>query len=711
MQLQTNLEVVAATVWYQTTKLTVCSLYLPPNVPFPKDEFKDLLNELPSPFLILGDFNSKNSQWGSPLPVSENIAYKRGTELLEIIEPQSLHILNTGKPTYFRVNDQYYSHIDLSLGSPEVCTSFNWDTEPDPHDSDHFPIIISHSLNNIYTTKTANWDLERTSQTSWENFQKNINLPPLSNFTNSTDACQAITEHILEVAEQFVKKTSTNINTKYFNPWWNEDCAKAIKEKRKRLRILKRGYSENNLIEYKRAAAKARYIIKTSKKISWCKFVSTINRYTPIKTVWKRIRKIDNKTYNASKIVIQKDNIFIPAPQEVVSILGTHFSSISSNENYSDDFKEFKTTQENNPIFFEEANHIEYNRPFTIFEYKTALNSTKNSTPGEDGIPYELYKHFPPKEQIKILEFINHIWIIHDFPEQWKNAHIIPILKPKKPSHDPNSYRPISLTISLCKLMEKMIAKRLMSYLIENNTIVEYQYGFQKNKSTLDPLIQLEHAIRESFLHFEYMVVVILDIEKAYDMVWAYGLLQELINIGLKGNLPIFIHNFLNNRTIQVKINDFISNKFKIENGLPQGSIISVYVFLIAINKLFKNCNLTNNKLFCDDGMFWCKEHDLAVAERKIQDTLNHLTTWSNQNGLKFSPQKSSYCIFSWRKKRDLNLKLLNQNLTRSYQIKYLGVILDERLTWKLHIMNVLKRKMHQKITYSETCSKQKVGI
>ena len=164
----------------------------------------------------------------------EEIAHKSGTELLEIIEPQSLHILNNGKPTFTRVNDQYYSHIDLSIGSPEVCSSFNWDTEPDPHDSDHFPIIISHSLSNLYTKKTANWDLERTSQTSWENFQNNINLPPLTNYTNSTEAFTAFTDHILEVAEQYVKKTSSDINTKYFNPWWNEDCAKATKEKRKR---------------------------------------------------------------------------------------------------------------------------------------------------------------------------------------------------------------------------------------------------------------------------------------------------------------------------------------------------------------------------------------------------------------------------------------------------------------------------------------------
>ena len=240
------------------------------------------------------------------------------------------------------------------------------------------------------------------------------------------------------------------------------------------------------------------------------------------------------------------------------------------------------------------------------------------SQPGDDNIPYEFYKHLPLTEQNKLVDFINHIFLNHDYPEQWRNAHVIPVLKPTKPSHDPNSYRPISLTIALGKLMEKMLANRLMSYLIENNILVDHQFGFQRNKSTLDPLVQLDYAIRNTIIEDEFLVVVFLDLEKAYDMVWAYGLLQDLVEIGLKGNLPIFISNFLYNRTIQVKINNFISSKFKLENGLPQGSILSVFLFLVVINNIFKNCDQTINKLFCNDGIFWCKNLNLTEAEQKI---------------------------------------------------------------------------------------------
>ena len=309
----------------------------------------------------------------------------------------------------------------------------------------------------------------------------------------------------------------------------------------------------------------------------------------------------------------------------------------------------------------------------------------------------------------KLVDFCNYLWIEHVFPDQWKNAHIIPIPKPGKPPSLPSSYRPISLTITLCKLMEKMIKNRLMQHLNTTNTIANHQFGFQKGRSTLDPLTQLEYAIRETQIEGDFLIAVFLDIEKAFDMVWAHGLLKELHNLGFRGNLPIFIQHFLTNRTIQVKINNFISSKFNLENGLPQGSILSVILFLIAINKMFSNCTETTNNLFCDDGAFWCRHSNLNTAALKIQNTLDKLTQWSKENGLKFSVQKSTYVIFTTRKPTNINLTLYNTNLPKSNQIRYLGMILDSKLNWKAHI-NQLKVKCHQRLSILRCVSRRKWG-
>ena len=701
--LNTPLEAVAATFHYQNQKITICSLYIPPVPPaqFPVNHLKTLINSLPKPFLILGDVNSKHTYWGSP--TSDN----KGKKLADIIDTNTLHVLNNGNPTYHIPSTNYFSHLDTAICSPEIQSKFNWDTESDLYDSDHFPIILTHTLTNLYTETQKKWKLEKTPWEKWESYSSSINLP--TNFYSANSACREITEHIQDTADMYVHKTSGKVNSKYFNPWWNDECANAIKARRKALKTFNKYSTPTNLINFKKARAKARLVINTSKRDSWRRFVTTINRFTPLTTVWKRIKKIDNKSYSNNKIVLKQNNQSITNPVEIVENLCQHFSTVSSTNNYTAEFIIYKNEQELEPIDFNIQNNQPINNPFDISEFEKILDPSKNSAPGEDQIPYEFYKRLPRSEKQKIVDFYNYLWTDHVFPDQWKNAHIIPIPKPGKPPNLPNSFRPISLTITLCKLMEKMIKNRLMNLLETTNTIVNHQFGFQKGRSTLDPLTQLEYAIREAQIEGDFLIAVFLDIEKAFDMVWAYGLLKELHNLGLRGNLPTFIQNFLNNRTIQVKINNFISSKYNLENGLPQGSILSVVLFLIAINKMFANCTETTNNLFCDDGAFWCRDNDINTAAVKIQNTLDKLTQWSKENGLKFSVQKSTYIIFSTRKPTNITLTLYDTNLPKSNQIKYLGMILDSKLNWTAHI-NKLKEKSHKRLSILRSVSKRKWG-
>ena len=83
------------------------------------------------------------------------------------------------------------------------------------------------------------------------------------------------------------------------------------------------------------------------------------------------------------------------------------------------------------------------------------------------------------------------------------------------------------------------------------------------------------------------MIAVFLDIEKAYDMLWRYSIAQAMAKLGLVGHLPKFIMNFLNNRSIRVRIGDILSESFLIENGIPQGSVLSCLLFSMIINSIF----------------------------------------------------------------------------------------------------------------------------
>ena len=240
---------------------------------------------------------------------------------------------------------------------------------------------------------------------------------------------------------------------------------KSHQKQKKTLNTFNKYSTPVNLINYKKARAKARQIINTAKRESWRKFVITLNRFTPLGNIFKKIKKIDNKSYAKTRIAIKLNNQTITNPIEVAENLGQHFSTVSSNSNYTAKFIQYKNEKESEPIDFDTQNNQAINEPFNLKEFKNVLNPSKNSSPGEDHIPYEFYKRLPNSEKQKLVDFCNYLWTNHLFPDQWKNAHIIPIPKPGKPPNFPNSFRPISLTITLCKLMEKMTKQRLMNFL------------------------------------------------------------------------------------------------------------------------------------------------------------------------------------------------------------------------------------------------------
>nr|XP_012148622.1 PREDICTED: uncharacterized protein LOC105663561 [Megachile rotundata] len=122
----------------------------------------------------------------------------------------------------------------------------------------------------------------------------------------------------------------------------------------------------------------------------------------------------------------------------------------------------------------------------------------------------------------------NCIWLNGVFPDKWQEAIVVPILKPGKNKLQVDSYRPIALTCCLCKLLEKILCKRLRWYLVVNNLLERNQNGFRQHCSTIDSLTMLDTNICEAFLKKRHLVAICLDIEKAYDMVWRHRIIQQL---------------------------------------------------------------------------------------------------------------------------------------------------------------------------------------
>jgi len=223
------------------------------------------------------------------------------------------------------------------------------------------------------------------------------------------------------------------------------------------------------------------------------------------------------------------------------------------------------------------------------------------------------------------------IWSEGKMPAAWKHALVLPLRKADKPGHDPLSYRPISLTSCLCKIMEKMVTKRLTWYLESNNLLNISQSGFRKSRSTIDQIIKLQDAIVKHMKNKGFTVAVFLDFEKAYDMVWRPGLMSKVKSLGINGKMFSFINDFINDRTFQVKVGAEHSSSKVLQNGTPQGSVISPILFLIMINDIEVVRPGVQLSLFADDSSIYKSGKNINRIILDLQEMLNDISDWSDK--------------------------------------------------------------------------------
>ena len=299
-----------------------------------------------------------------------------------------------------------------------------------------------------------------------------------------------------------------------------------------------------------------------------------------------------------------------------------------------------------------------------------------------------MLKHLPEKAKEFLLNIINKIWETGILPRSWKIALIIPIKKPNKDALLTDSYRPIALTSCICKLMEKMINTRLVWYLESNSLLSPYQFGFRKNRSTLDPLMNLTNQIQQGFVKQQQTIGVFFDLEKAYDTTWRFGIIKQLHKMGIRGKMIRFINSFLSERFIKVKIGNRISKAFPQEEGVPQGSILSVTCFAVAINSIIESVTPpVKGSLFVDDFALYCTGYDALSVCRYLQKSINAVSRWAENNGFKFSTSKTVAIRFTRRKLEEIPTLTLNGSiLPYEKEVKFLGMTFDEKLTWKSHI-------------------------
>ena len=273
-------------------------------------------------------------------------------------------------------------------------------------------------------------------------------------------------------------------------------------------------------------------------------------------------------------------------------------------------------------------------------------------------------------------------------PVQWKNAFIVPIFK-KGDRRKVGNYRPISLTSSLSRLFEAVIVEKMLSFVSQHNLISKSQFGFLPSKSTCGNLMNNLYYWLNSYSSSNSTNVLYTDIQKAFDSVNHRILINILHSFGLNAKLVSWIQTFLSNRQQRVCIGDSVSSPLPVLSGVPQGSIIGPFLFLLFINDITGCVHSQSVKvsLFADDSKL------SSIEPQHLQISINNMNAWLTKRQLYLAPQKCAILKIKKTKVLDETRFYINQDYVNEVSsIKDLGVIVSNDLKWTNHIDHITNK-------------------
>lgn len=645
------------------SNITILAAYIPPNVNVSTEQWNNIFLDTERPCIVLGDFNAHHSSWGCLYNDG------KGNSLANAIEDVDFCNLNDGKPTLLTRPGQRESVIDLVFCSDDITLRCSSHTLEDTLGSNHFPVWVNIGLNlPLQCKKQFKENKFNCRKADWNRFSEVMSAELGSNTLLLTyeDFCSCV----LSSANASIPRVKRN-RTKYNPcPWWDDECGRIIGLRKQLIRRYKSSKSMEAFMIANRYIALSKKILNRKKRSYFKTFCESLNRDSAISEVWRSVRRLSRT--------------FFENNQDTSSMLG------ELSENFLMTLAPSYVPQNVVPFQGELIiNHLSVK--ISLNELKGIISTVKDSAPGIDNITYSMISHFP-EDALKFLVLLfNKILSGHDIPNCWKKTGIYPILKPGRDPRDYRNYRPIALTSCIRKVFEKILLARLEWWCEHHLMFDRHQFGFRRSKSTMDNFTILVSDIYSAFYERKSVLAVFLDISSAYDNVIPEILVKKLKGLGIHSSLVNCIWQLIHEKIICLTNNtDYTRHAYK---GLPQGSVLSPILFNLYLSGI-EDILGPNFKLlqYADDIVFYLQGTDVIDIAQNISCALGRVGTWLHNLGLSISPPKTKMILFS-RKRVGMvvpNIYYENHLVRCLPNVHYLGMLLDKKLNWKLHINHLV---------------------
>ena len=490
--------------------------------------------------------------------------------------------------------------------------------------SDHFPSIVflqNQKICKKEPLKIRTREINDAKIAELKNTLDKVNWEDRLSGSNANDAFDSFHTLLVETVETVLpEKTKTiNYNKIIRDPWLNSGIRKSLHKQKTLYQAMLRSGKKEALEKYKCYHNTLKRLIRHSKSEYFLAKCTAFKNNS--KKLWGLINQTISKSHNKLDSIdkIKVENIYKSDTKSITSAFCNHFSKVG--KSYVEKISKSNRKIEDFIRNIEINNHSLFLTPITVSELRSLINALPNkSSSGHDNINNVLLKQIKDSVVNPMTICVNKSLSEGLFPQVMKLADVCPLFKSKDRS-EANNYRPISLLLTLSKLLENIICEKVYTLLDNTNQIYVSQYGFRSSHNCENAISELVSAVLKGFQSNKYTVGVFLDLSKAFDTLEHTILLEKLHYYGIRGIAHDWFRSYLSNRKMRVKclvsstgMTEF-SEYADITHGTPQGSCLGPRIYLIFTNDLAKNVIHCNTIMLADDTTLYKTHNNLRFLK------------------------------------------------------------------------------------------------
>lgn len=637
---------------------------------------------------VLGDFNLSCLKWIPSASSSLFVDVSRSAvNPLTASFLDDHHLANLAQIN--NVVNENNALLDLCFVSNDVTDFYKVTRAPAPlvkdvrhHPPLHLSILDSAPVKFTDSKVEVFYDFNKADFVNMNSFLSSINWDELLASLDINSAAETFSHVLLYAIDQFVPKKCRKPPV---TPEWSTPALKRLKSAK---RSMIKSFSKSHHSGFFRLQVNR--VNNRYKCLNKKLFLSNQARiqkhlkHNP-KKFWNYVKKQRNESGLPN--TMSRNGVEVTNTNEICDAFRAQFSSVFTLSNISD--QDVSAAAAHVPV----SQQIPPNFSITCEHFKSASAKLKCShSSGPDGIPSVVLKKCCDSICHPLTNIFNKSLSSGVFPNKWKESFVFPVFK-KGSKQDISNYRGIAALCAMSKLFEVIVLDFFRHYC--SSCISDDQHGFFPKRSTNTNLVTYVSTIQRAIQKGFQVDAVYTDLSAAFDKIDHRITVAKLRRIGLHGTFLNWVSSYLTGRTMQVKIADCLSLPFLVTSGVPQGSHLGPFIFLLYINDV--NIHLQCSKLsYADDFKLFTviKKPSDSIF---LQEQINVFSNWCQLNQMVLNPSKCSTITFT-RKRSPITFdyKLFGDSLIRDRCVKDLGVMLDTELSFKDHVAFITSKASKQ---------------